>query len=92
MIEYDNVCKSFDGLKVLENVSCVIPDSRITVFVGPSGVGKSVLMKMIVGLERPDSGTVRVGGRTSPPSASAASTGSAGGWGCSSRTGPSSTR
>lgn len=62
MIEYDNVCKSFDGLKVLENVSCVIPDSRITVFVGPSGVGKSVLMKMIVGLERPDSGTVRVGG------------------------------
>lgn len=62
MIEYTMVCKSFNGLRVLDDVSCVIPDSKITVFIGPSGVGKSVLMRMIVGLERPDSGTVRVGG------------------------------
>jgi len=49
-------------LRVLEDVSCVIPDGKITVFIGPSGVGKSVLMKMIVGLERPDSGSVLVDG------------------------------
>jgi phospholipid/cholesterol/gamma-HCH transport system ATP-binding protein len=62
MIEYINVYKSFGDLKVLEDISCVIPDSRITVFIGPSGVGKSVLMKMLVGLEKPDSGSVRIDG------------------------------
>lgn len=62
MIEYRNVCKSFDGVRVLADVSCSLPESKITVFVGPSGVGKSVLMRMIVGLERPDSGAVLVGG------------------------------
>ena len=62
MIEYIGVSKSFGELKVLEDISCKIPDSRITVFIGPSGVGKSVLMKMLVGLEKPDSGAVRVDG------------------------------
>jgi len=62
VIEYRNVCKSFDGVRVLADVSCSLPESKITVFVGPSGVGKSVLMRMIVGLERPDSGAVLVGG------------------------------
>jgi phospholipid/cholesterol/gamma-HCH transport system ATP-binding protein len=62
MIEYIKVSKSFDSLRVLEDVFCTIPDSKITVFIGPSGVGKSVLMKMIVGLEKPDSGAVRVDG------------------------------
>jgi len=62
MIEYIKVYKSFGDLRVLEDISCTIPDSRITVFIGPSGVGKSVLMKMLVGLEKPDSGSVRVGG------------------------------
>jgi phospholipid/cholesterol/gamma-HCH transport system ATP-binding protein len=62
MIEYRKVYKSFGDLKVLEDVSCVIPEGKTTVFIGPSGVGKSVLMKMIVGLERPDSGSVLVSG------------------------------
>jgi len=62
MIEYKNVHKSFGDLKVLDDISCVIPDGKITVFIGPSGVGKSVLLKMIVGLERPDAGSVWVDG------------------------------
>jgi phospholipid/cholesterol/gamma-HCH transport system ATP-binding protein len=62
MIEYQNVCKAFDDVEVLENVSCVIPDHKTTVIIGPSGVGKSVMMKMIIGLEAPDSGQVLVGG------------------------------
>jgi phospholipid/cholesterol/gamma-HCH transport system ATP-binding protein len=66
VIEYRGVRKSFGPLKVLEDVSCAIPESRITVFIGPSGVGKSVLMKMVVGLERPDSGSVLVDGRDVP--------------------------
>ncbi|MCX6357073.1 MAG: ABC transporter ATP-binding protein [Candidatus Aureabacteria bacterium] len=62
MIEYIHVSKSFDGLKVLEDVSCTIREGKITVFIGPSGVGKSVMMKMIVGLEAPDTGSVLVDG------------------------------
>lgn len=63
MIEYTNVSKSYGPLRVLRDVSCAIPDGLITVIVGPSGVGKSVMMKMIVGLERPDSGSVLVDGQ-----------------------------
>ncbi|MCX6354336.1 MAG: ABC transporter ATP-binding protein [Candidatus Aureabacteria bacterium] len=62
MIEYKNVDKSFGDLRVLDHISCAIPEGKITVFVGPSGVGKSVLMKMIVGLEKPDAGSVWVDG------------------------------
>lgn len=62
MIEYINVYKSFGDLKVLEGISCKIPEARTTVFIGPSGVGKSVLMKMLVGLEKPDSGSVLLDG------------------------------
>jgi phospholipid/cholesterol/gamma-HCH transport system ATP-binding protein len=62
MIEYINVSKSFGDLKVLENVSCRIEKGLTTVFIGPSGVGKSVLMKMIIGLEYPDKGRVLVDG------------------------------
>jgi phospholipid/cholesterol/gamma-HCH transport system ATP-binding protein len=63
MIEYINVFKSYGNLKVLEDISCAIRDGKITVFIGPSGVGKSVMMKMIVGLERPDAGRVLVDGK-----------------------------
>ncbi|MDD5556479.1 MAG: ABC transporter ATP-binding protein [bacterium] len=62
MIEYVNVSKSYGEVHVLDDVSCSIPAGRTTVFIGPSGVGKSVMMKMIVGLERPDAGRVLVRG------------------------------
>lgn len=64
MIQFSDVCKSFGEHRVLYNISCTVREGRITVFLGPSGVGKSVLMKMIVGLEYPDSGHVTVNGRT----------------------------
>jgi len=59
LIELDDVRKSFGDLTVLDGVSLSIPEGRTTAVIGPSGTGKSVLLKHIVGLVRPDSGSVR---------------------------------
>ena len=58
MIELRNVNKSFDGKQILRNLSLSIPKGQTTAIVGPSGTGKSVALKHIVGLLRPDSGQV----------------------------------
>ena len=60
MIRFDNVFKSFDGKQVLAGVSFDVVDGEILAIVGPSGTGKSVTLKHIVGLLTPDSGTVTV--------------------------------
>ncbi len=58
MVRLANVSKSFGSLRVLENVSLDIFRGQTTVIIGPSGTGKSVLLKHIVGLLRPDRGEV----------------------------------
>ena len=58
MIEVRNVSKSFDGKRVLENVSLVIEKGKCTVLTGASGKGKTTLMRIIAGLEEADSGEV----------------------------------
>ncbi len=63
MIQIIDLCKSFDGNVVLDHVSLAIPQGRITVVIGKSGVGKSVLLKHIIGLFKPDSGQVLVDGQ-----------------------------
>ena len=60
MIRFDNVFKSFDGMQVLAGVSFEVAAGEILAIVGPSGTGKSVTLKHIVGLLTPDSGTVTV--------------------------------
>jgi len=60
MIRFDNVCKNFDGKQVLAGVSFDVAEGEILAIVGPSGTGKSVTLKHIVGLLTPDSGTVTV--------------------------------
>ena len=62
MIRFDNVFKSFDGKQVLAGVSFTVAAGEILAIVGPSGTGKSVTLKHIVGLLTPDSGTVTVKG------------------------------
>lgn len=57
-----NVCKRFGDLVVLDDVSFSIPARKTTAIIGPSGTGKSVTLKHIVGLLRPDSGHVAVFG------------------------------
>ena len=63
MIKIEELKKSFRVLKVLDGVSLDIPVGKITVVIGPSGTGKSVLLKHILGLIRPDSGNVYIDGK-----------------------------
>ena len=62
MIELIKVCKSFKGQKVLDNLDLQIEPEKITVIIGRSGSGKSVLLKHIMCLIKPDSGRVLVDG------------------------------
>lgn len=57
-IRFENVTKSFDGVKVLDGLSFAVEPGEILAVVGPSGTGKSVTLKHIVGLLHPDAGTV----------------------------------
>lgn len=59
LIDLVDVHKAFGELVVLDGVSLSIPEGQTTAIIGPSGTGKSVLLKHIVGLVRPDSGEVR---------------------------------
>jgi len=63
MIEIINLCKAFGGHKVLDNLNLTINTGETTVIIGRSGCGKSVLLKSIIGLLRPDSGQVIVDGK-----------------------------
>lgn len=69
IIRFDNVKKTLDGRKVLDNLSMEIPANKITAIIGISGGGKSVTIKHMVGLMKPDEGEIWVGdqalGRTS---------------------------
>ena len=63
MIEVEDLAKAFGDTVVLDGVSFIVPDGGTTVVLGRSGTGKSVLLKHIVGLLRPDRGRVLVDGR-----------------------------
>jgi phospholipid/cholesterol/gamma-HCH transport system ATP-binding protein len=56
------VTKALDGKTVLDDVTLEIPARRITAIIGLSGAGKSVMLKHMIGLERPDAGQVLVDG------------------------------
>lgn len=58
----DHVSFSFDDHEVLHDISLTVPKGRMTIILGASGAGKSVLLKLILGLFRPDSGTIVVNG------------------------------
>ena len=62
MIVVEGVSKSFGSQLVLDRLDLEIASGRITSIIGPSGEGKSVLLKHMIGLLRPDQGSVRVDG------------------------------
>lgn len=62
MIEIKKLHKSFGDQVILNDLDLVIPDGKITVIIGRSGEGKSVLVKHFIGLIRPDAGEVLVDG------------------------------
>ncbi len=61
MIEFDNVTKRFGATLAVDRFSCRYEAGRTHVLLGSSGCGKTTLLRIALGLERPDSGTVMVG-------------------------------
>ena len=66
MIEVNNVYKTLGDRDILKGMSFVVPDGKTYVLMGRSGIGKSVTLKHIVGVLRPDSGSVKVDGQEVP--------------------------
>lgn len=62
MIELSNVHKAFGPKKVLTGIDLIIPSGESMVIIGGSGTGKSVLLKSILGLVKPDSGKITLDG------------------------------
>ena len=58
IIELKNISKSFDGEKILDNISLYINDNEFITLLGPSGCGKTTTLRMIGGFTQPDEGDV----------------------------------
>ncbi len=61
VIDVTDLSKRFDGRLLFENLSFSIPKGAIVGMIGPNGAGKSTLFKMLMGIEQPDSGEIRLG-------------------------------
>jgi ATP-binding cassette ChvD family protein len=61
VVEVSHLDKGFDNRLLIKDLSFTLPRNGIVGVIGPNGVGKTTLFKTIVGMQQPDSGTVRVG-------------------------------
>ena len=61
VLEADNISKAYGDKVLFENLSFSLPPAGIVGVIGPNGAGKTTLFKMIMGLEKPDSGTFKMG-------------------------------
>jgi ATP-binding cassette ChvD family protein len=60
VIDVENLSKSFGDRLLFDNMSFRVPKGGIVGIIGPNGVGKTTLFKLIAGVEKPDSGTIRI--------------------------------
>ena len=60
MIQVKNIVKSFEGVEVLKDISADFHDGEVNMIIGQSGSGKTVLMKTMLGLFKPDSGEILI--------------------------------
>ena len=63
MIEVEQLTKKFGRITAVDQISFTVTPGLVTAFLGPNGAGKSTTMRMILGLDRPTSGTAKVNGR-----------------------------
>ena len=61
ILNFDNLCKGYNNNILIDKLSFSLPHGAIVGLVGPNGVGKTTLIKMVVGKEQPDSGSIQVG-------------------------------
>ena len=61
VVEVEHLDKGYDGRTLIKDLSFTLPRNGIVGVIGPNGVGKTTLFKTIIGLEQPDSGSVKVG-------------------------------
>ena len=63
-IQVKNLTKSFDGKKILDNISFEVEEGETIAFIGPNGAGKSTTIKMLTGILYPTSGDIKICGLT----------------------------
>ena len=63
MLELKNICFERDNKKILDNISLTIDTDKFVVITGPNGSGKSTLAKIIMGIDKPDSGEILLEGK-----------------------------
>lgn len=63
MLELKNICFERDNKKILDNINLTIDTDKFVVITGPNGSGKSTLAKIIMGIEKPDSGKILLEGQ-----------------------------
>ncbi|RST14929.1 ABC transporter ATP-binding protein [Streptomyces sp. WAC05374] len=63
MIELEGLTKRFGSKTAVDHLSCQVRPGVVTGFLGPNGAGKSTTMRMVLGLDHPTSGSVRIDGR-----------------------------
>ena len=63
ILDIKNICKSFDALPVVKNLSLTVEAGEIFCILGPSGCGKTTMLRMLAGLETPDSGHIIIDGK-----------------------------
>lgn len=66
MLELKNISKKFKDRKILENFNLTVEENKILAIVGPSGGGKTTLLRMLAGLEKIDSGEIIYNGESLP--------------------------
>lgn len=65
-VSFENVVFSRSGRRIFDGISLDIPEGKITAIMGPSGTGKTTLLRLIGGQLKPDSGSIRVAGHEVP--------------------------
>jgi len=62
-VHLQNVSKSFKSTKAIADMTLTVPDGAFVVLLGPTGAGKTTTLRLIAGLEKPDTGNIHIGGR-----------------------------
>jgi multiple sugar transport system ATP-binding protein len=62
-IRLKGVTKRFRGTTAVDRLDLAVADGEFVVLLGPTGAGKTTTLRLVAGLERPDEGTIEIGGR-----------------------------